>query len=107
VIADGFYGKAGHAKDLFRTLELLIHSAPVRGSAHEREIAPAWVPRNGNDSHGMPYVMLTCTECLRVFPLTVVEENAGHVLEVPCFFCPATSSYIIQPSSHGAHALVA
>jgi CheY-like chemotaxis protein len=107
VIADGFYAKGGHAKDLFRTLERLIRSAPARGSAHGQEIAPAWIPRNGNDLHGIPYVMLTCTECLRVFPLTVVEENAGHVLEVPCLFCPTTSRYIIQPSSHGAHALVA
>jgi len=107
VIADGFYAKGGQPTNLFRTLEQLISSAPAPGSAHQRKIAPAWVPRNGNDSHGIPYVMLACTECLRVFPLTVVEENAGHVLEVPCFFCPATSSYIIQSSSHGAHALVA
>jgi CheY-like chemotaxis protein len=107
VIADGFYAKGGHPTNLFKTLKQLISSAPARGSAHEQEIAPVWVPRNGNDSHGMPYVMLTCTECLRIFPLTVVEENAGRVLAVPCLFCPATSQYIIQPSSHGGRALVA
>jgi CheY-like chemotaxis protein len=106
VIADSFYAKGGHAKDLFRTLERLIRSAPARDSAHEREIAPVWVPRNGNDSHGIPYVMLTCTECLRVFPLTVIEQNAGQVLEIPCPFCRATSSYIIQPSN-GAHTFAA
>jgi CheY-like chemotaxis protein len=107
VIADGFYAKGGHPTNLFKILKRLISSAPAPGSAHQREIAPAWIPRNGNDSHGMPYVMLTCTECLRVFPLTVVEENAGHVLEVPCLYCPATSPYIIQPSSQRARPLVA
>jgi len=107
VIADGFYAKVGQPTNLFRSLKQLINSAPAPGSAHQRELAPAWVPRNGNDSHGMPYVMLTCTECLRVFPLTVVEENTGHVLEVPCLFCPTTSKYIIQPSTRGAHPLAA
>jgi CheY-like chemotaxis protein len=103
VIADGFYSKGGHAKNLFRTLEQLIRSAPARGSAHQREIAPAWVPRNGDDSHGMPYVVLICTECLRTFQITVVEDSTGHVLEIPCRFCQCTNKYIIQPSSQSAH----
>jgi CheY-like chemotaxis protein len=107
VIADGFYAKGGHAQNLFRILEQLIRSAPARGSAHQRELAPAWVPRNGNDSHGMPYVMLTCTECLRTFQMTVVEKSTGHVLEIPCRFCSSTSKYIIQPSSQAAHTFVA
>lgn len=41
VIADGFYAKGGHPRSLFRTLEEVIRSAPVRGSAHQRDIAPA------------------------------------------------------------------
>jgi hypothetical protein len=51
----------------------------------------------------MPYVMVTCDECLRVFQVAVVEETTGQVLEIPCRFCPGRNKYIIQPSSLPAH----
>jgi DNA-binding NarL/FixJ family response regulator len=99
VIADGFYAKGGPPKNLFRAIEQIIHAAPARSSAHRQEVAPAWVPRNGNDLQGIPYVMVTCEECLRVFQLVVIEEKTGQVLEVPCRFCPNKNRYIIEPSS--------
>jgi hypothetical protein len=45
------------------------------------DAAPAWIPRNGHDAQGMPYVVVTCAECLRAFQLPIVEETAGEVLE--------------------------
>jgi CheY-like chemotaxis protein len=104
VIADGFYPKGDPPQNLFRAIEQLLRSAPARSTAQRREVAPAWVPRNGNDSHGLPYVMVTCEECLRVFQLAVVEEKTGQVLEVPCRFCPSKNRYIIEPSGHDARA---
>ena len=102
VIADGFYPKGGPPKNLFRAIEQVIHAASARSRAHRREVAPAWVPRNGNDSHGIPYVMVTCEECLRVFQLAVIEEKTGQVVEVPCCFCPSKNRYIIEPSGQDA-----
>ncbi len=99
VIADAFYAKGDPPKYLFRAIEQVIHAAPVRSNGHRRELAPAWVPRNGNDSHGIPFVMVTCEECLRVFELAVIEEKTGQVLEVPCRFCPSKNRYIIEPTS--------
>ncbi len=99
VVADGFYAKGGQPKNLFRAIERLMDSVLARSSAHMREIAPAWVPRNGYGSNGVPYVMVTCEECLRIFQLAVVEEMTGKVLEVPCRFCPSKNRYIIEPSS--------
>jgi CheY-like chemotaxis protein len=105
VIADGFYAKGSPPKNLFRAVEQVIHAAPDRSNAHRRELAPAWVPRNGNDSQGVPYVMVACEECLRVFQLDVIEEKTGQVLEVPCRFCPSKNRYIIEPSGqHGREA---
>jgi CheY-like chemotaxis protein len=98
VIADGFYAKGGQLKNLFRTIEQLITSASTLSGAHRREVVPAWIPRNGNNSNGIPYVMVTCEECLRVFQLAVIEETTGQVLEVPCRFCPGKNRYIIEPS---------
>jgi CheY-like chemotaxis protein len=103
VVADGFYAKGSQTKNLFRTIKQLIESAPARSSAHQHEIAPVWVPRNGNDSHGTPYVMVTCEECLRAFQLAVSEETTGQVLEVPCRFCPGKNRYIIEPSVQPGH----
>jgi CheY-like chemotaxis protein len=105
VIADAFCAKGRDPKNLLRVIEQLINSASDRWSAHQREIAPAWIPRNGNDTQGIPYVVLTCAECLRAFPMNIVEESTVAVLEIPCRFCPSTNRYIIQPSSHSVHSL--
>jgi CheY-like chemotaxis protein len=107
VVADSFFPKGERPKILLRTLEELLRGVSARSSDHHREFAPAWVPRNGNDSHGMPSVMLTCAECLRAFQVTVVEETTGQVLEIPCCFCPGISRYIIQPATHVMGALIA
>jgi CheY-like chemotaxis protein len=107
VVADSFFPKGERPKILLRTLEELLRSISARSSDHHREFAPAWVHRNGNDSHGMPSVMLTCAECLRAFQMTVVEETTGQVLEIPCCFCAGISRYIIQPATHGMHTGIA
>jgi len=85
VIADAFYAKGRHHPEtLLATL------------AHRKESAPVWIPRNGKDSNGIPYIVLTCTECLRSFPLSVTLENNPDVLQTPCLFCPNLVNYIID-----------
>jgi CheY-like chemotaxis protein len=54
VIADAFLPKGGNPKKLFTALDQLFASAPDRWGAHPTEIAPAWIPRNGHNSHGKP-----------------------------------------------------
>jgi CheY-like chemotaxis protein len=103
VIADGFFAKGGQFKNLVSTIQGLLHTAPARSHEHLRECAPAWIPRNENDSQGMPYVVLTCAQCLRAFSMNVTgRSTTGEVLEIPCRFCPSTNRYIIQPSSRDA-----
>jgi hypothetical protein len=55
----------------------------------------------------VPYVVVTCEECLRAFQLAVVEETAGEVLEAPCPFCPSKNRYIIEPDPHRLHEMYA
>jgi len=98
IVADGFYAKGGQPKVLLRKIQQLIISTPVHGRAHRREIVPAWVPLNGNDSNGIPYVSVTCEACLRSFQLVVVKEITGQVVDVACRFCPVKNKYIIAPS---------
>lgn len=104
VIADGFFPKGQTPNSLVATIAALIRTSETWASAHQKEGAPAWIPRNGNDSQGVPYVVVMCGECLRAFPLPIVEETAGEVLEAPCRFCPSKNRYIIEPApEHARH----
>src|SRR5438270_8796857 len=82
VVADGFYSKGKHPETLFRSLKHLLSEAALRSSRHHRELSPAWIPRDGHDPQGVPYVTVTCMECLLAFPVTVVEETSVRVLEI-------------------------
>jgi CheY-like chemotaxis protein len=97
VIADAFYAKGrGDPQTLLRIVADLIQTSAARAVDHEKESAPVWIPRNGKDSHGVPYIVVTCTECLRSFPLSVITEDLQKIQETPCLFCPNTVRYIID-----------
>ena len=102
VIADGFFAKGRESKNLLWTIQALLLTAPARSSDDHRECAPAWIARNGNDSKAMPYVVLTCAECLRAFPMNLSKATPGEVIEVPCRSCHSINRYIIQLSNHCA-----
>src|SRR6185312_5513891 len=60
VIADAFYSKGhGDPGTLQQIVAGLIQTYAEHAVDHERESAPVWIPRNGKDSHGIPYVVLT------------------------------------------------
>ena len=99
VVADCFFAKGESPRNLLAMIAGLIRTSGDRINIHRKEITPAWIPRNGHDSQGMPYVVVSCAECLRTFQLSVVEQMAGAVLEVPCQFCPGKNQYIIEPPS--------
>jgi len=97
VIADAFYPKGyGTPEMLLRIVADLIQTSAAHAVDHKKESAPVWIPRNGHDSHGIPFVVLTCTDCLRSFPLSVTTEDLQKIQETPCLFCPNTVRYIID-----------
>jgi len=97
VIADAFYPKGyGTPEMLLRIVADLVQTSAAHAVDHKRESAPVWIPRNGQDSHGIPFVVLTCTDCLRSFPLSVTTEDLQKIQETPCLFCPNTVRYIID-----------
>jgi len=97
VIADAFYAKGSDTPGtLLRLIANLIRTSASRAIAHATQSAPVWVPRNGKDSRGLPYVVLTCTECLRAFPLNVSSEATTALMETPCIFCLNEVRYIID-----------
>jgi CheY-like chemotaxis protein len=97
VLADAFYAKGeDHPDTLLNSVAVLIQTSSEQASAHQSGSAPVWIPRNGKDSNGIPYIVITCTECLRSFPLNVRTEDNTEVLETPCPFCFNTVKYIID-----------
>jgi CheY-like chemotaxis protein len=97
VIADAFYAKGtGTPQTLLRLVADLLRTSASQTIAHIRQSAPVWVPRNGKDARGIPYIVLTCTECLRSFPLNVASEVTASVMETPCIFCLNEVRYIID-----------
>jgi CheY-like chemotaxis protein len=96
VIADAFYAKGQSPQTLFKIIADLFKTSGSQINTHTRQSAPVWIPRNGNDSNGIPYVVVTCTECLRSFPLNVPSEATARVLETPCIFCLNEVRYIID-----------
>jgi CheY-like chemotaxis protein len=66
VIADAFFAKGQSPRNLLATIAATIQTSAARVSAHHREGAPAWIPRNGHDAQGVPYVVVMCTECASV-----------------------------------------
>lgn len=97
VIADAFYAK-GHTdpETLLRIVSDLIQTSAAHAVDHKRESAPVWIPRNGKDSRGIAYVVVTCTDCLRSFPLNVTTEDLQKIQETPCLFCTNTVRYVID-----------
>ena len=97
VIADAFYAKGQHhPEELLRTVADLIRTTRDQAILHHSQSAPVWIPRNGKDSKGVPYIVLTCTGCLRSFPLSVTQEGIQEIQETPCLFCALPVRYIID-----------
>lgn len=97
VIADAFYFKGqGGPEALLQTVADVIQTSEARAADHARESAPAWITLSGKDSHGIPYLVLTCTDCLRSFPLSVAKEGLRRVQQTPCRFCRNTIRYVID-----------
>jgi hypothetical protein len=97
VLADAFYAKGQDDSEfLLNSVANLILTSAERALAHQEDSAPVWIPRNGKDSNGVPYIVITCTECLRSFPLNVTREENQEVLETACLFCSNAVKYIID-----------
>jgi CheY-like chemotaxis protein len=97
VIADAFYSKGKfQLEQLLRTLGELIQTSAARAIDHQRKLAPVWIPLNDMDSTGIPFITLTCTECLRSFRLRGNAQRRsgtpGNILPLLLYPPSATSS---------------
>lgn len=98
VAADAFYEKGTAVSYLLEMLEALTQSPRLPSIEHSSASAPIWIPRNGHDPAGEPYVMICCPECLRAFPQPL-NEDSRTMHETGCIHCHALIHYaIVQPT---------
>lgn len=98
IAADAFYEKGCHRPHLLlNAVEMMTHAPnlPVPGFSL-RSDAPIWIPTNDHDPSAEPYVMISCPECLRIFP-QVLDENAPSTRNTKCAHCSNPIEYAIEP----------
>jgi CheY-like chemotaxis protein len=99
VAADAFYEKGCHRPHLLLgAVEAMTH--PHKSQAADlslRSDVPIWIPTNGHDPAGEPYVMISCPECLRTFP-QVLGRKAASTLLTECAHCSSPIRYAIVHS---------
>lgn len=102
LIADAFYAKGdGSPSGLLKLIaEVLVTPASRILERHSSRV-PVWIPRNGNDSRGIPYIVVTCVDCLRSFPINIVHDDLQHVREAECLYCQTKMSYVVDFSREG------
>ena len=79
VLADAFFPKGQYKpEDLFEKILALLHELPTRPRVGKPTKAAVWVKNDGGT------IAVTCSECLRTFPVLNTLEG---VHEVECDFC--------------------
>jgi CheY-like chemotaxis protein len=97
IIADAFYPKGRcHPDEFLAIVAELIQTRVERAVHHQRQSAPVWIPRNGKDSKGVPFVVVTCTQCLRSFPISVQDEDEQEIQQTACLFCASLVRFIVD-----------
>jgi CheY-like chemotaxis protein len=81
LLADMLFHKGQYTpEELFEEIRTLLDSSPIRPHMPKVDLAPVWIPRNGE------YLVLTCPECLRGFSLPQ-EEPVNEPQDVSCIHC--------------------
>ena len=91
LLADAFLQKGGYTpQQLFDTIRGLIADSPIRPHLAKCDKAPLWIPRRNAD-----YVVATCPECLRSFP--VDDASIGsEVRRAECPSCETKVEYLVD-----------
>lgn len=95
IMADAFYAKGRcPTEELLRAVTALTQVPVVRAASHQHLPELSQIPRAGRDSQGLPFILLTCPECLRSFPLHAAPDNRQEMLEAHCHFCSTSVRYV-------------
>jgi CheY-like chemotaxis protein len=94
IAADAYYAKATSVMELLRTIETMTRPEGTPPIPRTGAVTPIWV----DILPGEIYILVTCTECLRAFPLLLVKaERLIH--ETDCVHCHSLIHYaVVEPA---------
>lgn len=98
VMADAFYPKGRcHPDELMRTIDDLMHGRLSRPTNYRPCQPPAiQSARVSRDSSDLPVLLLTCTDCLRVFSLNAAGYAREGVLQARCSHCRVPVQFSVE-----------
>ena len=100
VAADAFFEKSAGLESLLQIMAAMTSTERRLSSTQFSTLASVWIPRNGIDEAGLPYVVVTCPECLRTFTQPLSEEDHG-IRVTSCVHCGNSISWaIVEPADH-------
>jgi CheY-like chemotaxis protein len=97
VAADAFYEKGTRPATLFRMVDAMMRPRNTLVIHPPRSNAPIWIPTNGHDPSGVPYVVISCPECLRAFS-QLLGSSAAPMLDTSCAHCSNPIQFAIVHS---------
>jgi CheY-like chemotaxis protein len=96
VAADAFYQKGRTSVE--RLLQLADEMIGSKQPLVRRSLVPIWIPGTPLNPHGDAYVVITCPECLRVFPQALEEEGCSTD-ETSCLHCSSMIRFaLVRPT---------
>src|ERR1700677_1083565 len=98
VAADAFYEKGTGIGNLLLIINDMTHPAWRPSLRSSSKLTPIWIHRNGHNHAGEAYVMITCPECLRIFP-EILGKSTDLIQETGCVYCASLIHYaVLQPT---------
>ena len=97
VLADAFYQKGSSMGALLQIIRTL-HQREPRFPQPSSSMGPLRIQRNGHDSSGTEYVMITCPECRNTSPQGI-DGSDSLIRKMDCIRCGYSIEYaIVDPS---------
>jgi CheY-like chemotaxis protein len=90
VLADSFVPKPFRQQELLEAVAYVLKISPIRSEIAKAQNAPIWIPQQAPG-----YYVITCTDCLRSFPISPNLHSTGREREVECLNCGINLRYVI------------
>lgn len=91
LLVDAFLQKGGYTPEqLFAKIKELVSESPIRPHLAKCTKAPLWIPRRDT-----AYIVATCTECLRSFPVDDVSTGS-ELRTTECPSCGTKVEYLVD-----------
>lgn len=92
LLMNAFFQKGAYTTEqLIATMHELHSQSPIRPALPKQRNAPLWINRRSDQ-----YLLATCTECLRSFPIDKENSAEEQLQSAQCPSCGTTITYAVD-----------